>query len=150
VGKELNVKLGMKRCLVSERQSGRHQERSGIRMGGNGLDENGDASKCTAVRLVLPGRLLPTVRFASRGVCCEQDIGIRPGCFCRQVLGIRHAPGASSGKINESRAAGAAVGRETDGDVDQVRAAAAGLNEKPNQPGCAAARRLPWRCPIGT
>jgi hypothetical protein len=69
VGKELNVKLGMRECLVSARQSGWRQERVGIRTGDSGLDENEVASQRTAVRLVLAGRLLPTVRLGSPGLC---------------------------------------------------------------------------------
>jgi hypothetical protein len=50
VGKELKVKLGMRDCLVSERQSRWRQERVGIQMGDSGLEESEDASKRTAVR----------------------------------------------------------------------------------------------------
>jgi hypothetical protein len=69
VGKKLNVKFGMRERLLSERQPGWRQERAGIRTGGSGLEDNGDASKRTAVRLVLAESLLSTVRLASPGVC---------------------------------------------------------------------------------
>jgi hypothetical protein len=39
-GKDLQVKLGMKKRLVPERQSRWHQERLGIRTGGSRLDED--------------------------------------------------------------------------------------------------------------
>jgi hypothetical protein len=60
VGKQLKVKLGMRKRLVSERQPRWHQERVGIRTGGSGLEDNENASKRTAVGLVLPGGLLST------------------------------------------------------------------------------------------
>jgi hypothetical protein len=45
VGKELRIKLGMKKRLASERQSGRRQKLLGRGTGGNGLEENGDVNK---------------------------------------------------------------------------------------------------------
>jgi hypothetical protein len=148
VGRECMVKLRMNKRLASERQSGRYQKRVGIRTGGNRLEENEDASKRTVIQLVLPGRLLSTLRFAWPGVCCEQNGRCRPDCFCRQAISVRSAPGALSGKVKEARAAGAAMGRASNGHADEVGAGTAGLNGKPNQAGVAAAWCLPLRRPI--
>jgi hypothetical protein len=56
VGKQLKVQLGMRKRLVSERQWRWHQERVGLRAGGRGLEENGDARKCPGAGLNDQGR----------------------------------------------------------------------------------------------
>jgi hypothetical protein len=73
VPKQLMLKLGMSEGFASDRQQSRHQERVDIRTGGGSLEENRDASQRTAIRLVLPGRLLSILRLALPEVCYEQD-----------------------------------------------------------------------------
>jgi hypothetical protein len=88
-----------------------------------------------AARLALPGHLLSTVRLALPGVCREQDGRYWSGYLCRQAIGIGYALGALSGKVNEARAASAAVGRVTNRHIELVGPAAAALNGRPNQVG---------------
>jgi hypothetical protein len=47
--KQLKVKLGNRKLLASRRQSRWDEERVGTRTASRGLEENEDASKCTAV-----------------------------------------------------------------------------------------------------
>jgi hypothetical protein len=76
VGKELKAELGMKKCLVAEWQSDRHQERPGIRMGGNGLDENENenASKRSAA-LRRTRMRVNILTQPTRGRGCEETHG---------------------------------------------------------------------------
>jgi hypothetical protein len=95
-------------------------------------------------------RLLPIIRLGLLGVCYEQNGRCRRGCFSRQVIGISSAPGALNGKISEPRAMGTAVRRETNGNGDEVRAAASTLNGKPNLAEPAPPWSLRLRRRIGT
>jgi hypothetical protein len=108
----------------------------GLQTGSSGLEEKAD------VRNQIEGTLKMTERRANGRpcVCCRQsvehtrefavnatdDVG-------RIVSAVNSAPGALNEKSNDPRATGAAVRRATRGHRDQVGAADAGLNGKPNQ-----------------